>query len=82
MYMSLIGFKKKSTLGLLDEAGFIAALRIQLHELLIMEQHFTLMKEVLEQKSIEKATVELEKDILCLQNQENRGCEALFFHVL
>jgi hypothetical protein len=52
-------------------------LQVQLHELLLMEKRYELLREVVEEASLDRAMIKLEKAIPDLLHLENRGCEAV-----
>jgi hypothetical protein len=59
----------------------IAELQVQLHELLLMEKRYELLHEVVEEASLDRAMIKLEKAIPDLLHLENRGGEAVITHL-
>jgi hypothetical protein len=55
--------------------------RIDLKELLLVEQRFQLMADVLNESSIEQAMIKLEKAVPCLLHLENRISDAMIAHL-
>jgi hypothetical protein len=59
----------------------ITELQVQLHEILLVELRYKLLKEVLEEASLNNAMIKLEKAIPDLLHLENRGSEAIITHL-
>ncbi len=65
------------------EAGCSTAeLRIQLHEILLVEASYIVLQKVLAANNLDDAMVLLEKALPCLLHLENRSSEAMIYHLL
>jgi hypothetical protein len=56
--------------------------KLQLHEVLVTEQRYKLMKEVVSCNNVDDAMIIIEKAIPCLLHLENRTSEAMIFHLI
>lgn len=59
-----------------------AELRIQVFELLLVEDRYAALAEIIEGNDLSNAKVKLEKTVPCLLHLENRLSEAMVFHLL
>jgi hypothetical protein len=57
-------------------------LRIQLHEILLIEASYLVMKKILSVNNLNDAMIQLEKALPCLLHLENRSSEVMIWHLL
>jgi hypothetical protein len=80
-YVDLL--RKKLTLrNLIAPRVPLDAMHLTLNELLMIEQRFLLLKEILESNSLEEAMIRFEKAVPCLLHLENRSSECIIYQLL
>ncbi len=60
----------------------LAERRLQLHKVLVTEQRYNLVKEVVSCNDLDDAMIIIEKAIPCFLHLENRTLEAMIFHLI